>query len=132
VAALLQRVPILWRTAEFVRAIGALHYSEDRPYLRDMLTAMLRVAPDTAGGPRLVNLFRLATAVDRRLRREGGAAAIVECGVARGGSIVYYASLLQMMGRGGRVIRGVDGVCDAQIRSAPMAVRHICGPAGRD
>ncbi len=32
---------------------------------------------------------------------------IVECGVARGGSIVYYASLLQMVGRGGRVI-GID------------------------
>jgi cephalosporin hydroxylase len=32
---------------------------------------------------------------------------IVECGVARGGSIVYYASLLQLLGRGGRVI-GID------------------------
>jgi dTDP-4-dehydrorhamnose 3,5-epimerase len=32
---------------------------------------------------------------------------IVECGVARGGSIVYYASLLQLLGKGGRVI-GID------------------------
>ncbi len=32
---------------------------------------------------------------------------IVECGVARGGSIVYYASLLQMLGKSGRVI-GID------------------------
>lgn len=32
---------------------------------------------------------------------------IVECGVARGGSIVFYASLLQMLERGGRVI-GID------------------------
>jgi cephalosporin hydroxylase len=32
---------------------------------------------------------------------------IVETGVARGGSIVFYASLLQMLGRGGRVI-GID------------------------
>ncbi len=32
---------------------------------------------------------------------------IVECGVARGGSLVYYASLLRLVGRGGRVI-GID------------------------
>lgn len=32
---------------------------------------------------------------------------IVECGVARGGSLVYYASLLELQGGGGRVV-GVD------------------------
>jgi cephalosporin hydroxylase len=32
---------------------------------------------------------------------------VLECGVARGGSLVYYASLLQLIGRGGRVI-GID------------------------
>jgi cephalosporin hydroxylase len=49
---------------------------------------------------------------------------IVETGVARGGSIVYYASLLQMLGRGGRVI-GIDIDIRADNRKAledhPMA-----------
>lgn len=52
---------------------------------------------------------------------------IVECGVARGGSLVYYASLIQLLGRGGRVI-GIDIDIRAPNRDAlerhPMA-RHI-------
>jgi cephalosporin hydroxylase len=52
---------------------------------------------------------------------------IVECGVARGGSIVYYASLLQLLGRGGRVI-GIDIDIREENRRAleahPMA-RHF-------
>lgn len=52
---------------------------------------------------------------------------IVECGVARGGSIVYYASLLQLLGRGGRVI-GIDIDIRPPNRAAleghPMA-KHI-------
>ncbi len=59
VGSALQRVPPLWRVAEFVRALGAIRRS-DAAYALDLLRTMLLVAPFTGGGPRLVSLYRQA------------------------------------------------------------------------
>jgi O-methyltransferase len=76
-----QRAPNVWRAYQFGQALLALR-PVDRPYLADLLGTMLRVAPYTDGGPRLVALYRLARAVVQA----GTLGDIVECGVARGGT----------------------------------------------
>ena len=65
------------------------------------------------------DMIRMAEVITR-LRPE----VIVETGVAHGGSLIFYASLLKAMGYDGRVIGIEKGLrCRAQIEAHPLAER---------
>jgi O-methyltransferase len=120
IAALVQQAPAVWRSYEFCRALTAIR-SEDVPYLWEMLRVMRTVAPLTAGGPRLVSLFRLAN----RVSRSGIPGDIVECGCARGGT----AALLGMASRHSRkhlwLFDSFEGLPPADEIDGSAAAKHV-------